>query len=139
MKTKQISQGWLVRLEKGELLVGALLNACTDHNVQSGWLQGIGAVSELELGFYDLEHKEYHWKKFNQLLEITSIQGNISQLDGVLTLHLHGNFSDQNYQVFGGHVKEAVIGGTGEFIIAPFDDELSRSHSDEIGLNLLDL
>ena len=50
-------------------------------------------------------------------MEITSLVGNVSQMDGEVYLHIHVNIADENNNVFGGHLTSAVISATGEIII----------------------
>lgn len=138
---------WLVRLEKGEQLVALLTSLVKKENIKGAWISGLGGALSVELGFYNLDKQEYEFKKFDQLLEITSLQGNVSWIDpsgaGQVPepkLHIHGSFSDENMQAFGGHVKELVVGGTCEvFLHRWFKDELTRSQNEEVGLPLLDL
>jgi predicted DNA-binding protein with PD1-like motif len=103
---------YLVRLEKGELLVESLLRFVTEQKISGGWISGIGGATWAEVGFYDLTAQHYRWKKLDQLLEITSLQGNVAWDGDDPFLHLHGTFSDGTMQSFGGHVKELETGGT---------------------------
>jgi uncharacterized protein len=131
---------YIIRLEKDELLVESLQRFAAETKLESGWVMGLGAVQWAELGFYDLPTQEYHWKKLTQLLEITSLQGNLSRFDGKPMFHVHGTFSGPDMQAFGGHVKEAAVAATCEiFIHTWFKDPLMRRHDAAVGLKLLDL
>jgi predicted DNA-binding protein with PD1-like motif len=74
------------------------------------------------------------------MYEITSLLGTIA-LDeqGEPMFHLHGTFSDRDYRVVGGHVKDFVVGGTCELFIHVTYKPLSRKHDEQTGLKLLDL
>lgn len=132
---------WLVKLEKGELLIESLSKLVKDEAIQGAWISGLGGALWAELGFYDLEQKQYHWQKKNELLEITSLQGNIAWQEGEPVLHIHGTFSDRNMNAFGGHVKELAVGGTCELLLHRWNEEagLTRSKDLETGLTLLDV
>jgi hypothetical protein len=131
---------WLLRLNKGEYLIDSLLNFTREHNISGAWVSGIGAALSAELGFYDLNKKQYRWKKFDQLMEITSLQGNIAWSDGEPAVHIHGTFSDSDMRSFGGHVKELEVGGTCEVLLHRwYQDKLTRSNDQQTGLTLLDL
>lgn len=131
---------YIVRLDKGELLVESLTRFVIDKNIRGAWINGLGGVLWAELGFYQLETQDYIWKKFDQLLEITSLQGNVAWSDDKPVLHMHGAFSDLNMQGLGGHVKEAAAAGTCEIIVQLLDDkELNRTEDPETGLKLLSL
>ena len=132
----------IIRLERGERLSEAMDQFLADSSIeiQGAALSGVGAAEQLELGFYDLTAKEYQWKSFPDLYEITSLTGTIA-LDehGVPMYHLHGTFSDGDYQVIGGHVKDLVVGGTCELFVHTTYRPLRRKHDDDTGLKLLDL
>ena len=130
---------WVVRLEKGEKLIESLTELVKKENIKGAWISGLGGAISAELGYYSLEEKEYHWKTLDKLLEITSLQGNVSWVDGEPKLHIHGSFSDENMQAFGGHVKELTVGGTCEVMMHALQAELTRSQNDDTGLELLDL
>jgi len=131
---------YLIRLDKGELLVESLTDFVKQQKIAGGWVSAVGAAASVELGFYVLEAKEYHWKKFEQLLEITSLQGNVAWKGEEPLLHLHGTFSDENMQAIGGHVKELEVGGTCEIFLHIWNsDQLTRYQDPETGLNLLNL
>lgn len=140
MKYKFDGFNWLVRLEKGELLVESLTKLITDRKLPSSWISGLGAATWAELGFYDLAGKQYQWKKLDQPLEIVSLQGNVAWEGDKLVLHLHGTFSDKEMRAFGGHVKELEVGGTCEVLLHRwYDANLTRSVDPETGLKLIDL
>lgn len=140
MKFKADGFNWIVRLERGELLIESLDKIVRQEDIGGAWISGLGGAEWAELGYYDLEKQEYQWKKLDQLLEITSLQGNVSWLDGEPKLHVHGSFSDQNMRAFGGHVKELQVGGTCEILFHKwYKDHLTRSADDSVGLPLLDL
>lgn len=142
MVSKFDGYNYIVRLERGERLTEALAQffANSDTQVQGASVSGVGAAERLTLGFYDLDAKEYIWRDFDPLYEITNLQGAIAADEqGDLAFHLHGTFSDRNYQVIGGHVKDFVVGGTCELFIHVTYQPLKRKHDDQTGLNLLDL
>lgn len=140
MKFKHDGYNWLVRLEKDELLVENLTQLVKDEQIQGAWISGLGAAQWAELGFYNLTSQVYEWKKFDQLMEITSIQGNVSWDNDAPVLHMHGTFSDQTMQAYGGHIKELQAGGTVEiFLHCWFKERLHRSTDPSTGLKLFEL
>jgi len=140
MISKYDGTHYIVRLARGDKLVESLETFSKEHGVTSAWIDMIGAVLEVELGFYNLETKSYQWRVFTGAREITGVQGNIAQSEaGKTVLHLHGTFADEQYQVIGGHVKDFVVGGTCEIIVRPFGGKLTRTNDTNTGLHLLDL
>jgi uncharacterized protein len=131
---------YLVRLEKGEKLIESLTALVKKEKIPSCWINAVGAVSSAQLGFYHLDKKEYEWHLFYELMEITGLQGNITFNAKEPVFHIHGTFSKQDMSAIGGHVKELTIAGTCEILLHRwYGKELTRTKSEEIGLNLLDL
>ncbi len=139
MKYTKTDSRYIVRLARGDKLIENLTDLVKKENIQGAWISGLGGALSAEIGFYHLERQEYEFKVFEQLLEITSLQGNISWIDDLPKLHIHGSFSDENMNMIGGHVKELIVGGTCELLIQALDVGLSRVQNDEVGLPLLDL
>lgn len=137
MKTYADGNIHLVVLKKGEELFESLARFVKENNIKSAWFNGFGATMEVELGYYDLSNQKYEWKKFNGPLEITGLQGNLVQKDGQSAFHIHGSFSDDSYNVLGGHIKRLVVAGTLELLLTPLEVNLTRKLDDEVGLELL--
>ncbi len=129
---------YVIRLSKGEKIVGELTDFCSQNSISSGNLWAIGAVLWAKIGFYHLNKKEYSFKEFNSPLEIASLFGNISQLDKKPFLHIHTVLVDENFVCIGGHLREAVVGATCEVYLVDLDVNIGRKYSEEIGLKLLD-
>lgn len=131
---------YLVRLDKGERLIERLSKFVVEQDIRGAWVSAVGGALRVELGFYNLEEQNYSWKTFNEPLEIASLQGTIAWKDNQPALHFHGVLSNQNMQTIGGHVKELVVAGTCEVFVHVWNkDKILKTHSEEIGLNLLDL
>jgi hypothetical protein len=140
MKIRYDGYNWIARLEKGEKLVESLLEAVKKENIKTAWIFGIGAASWAKIGFYSLASKQYNWKELDKDLEILSLQGNLAWEDDAPILHIHGTFSDETMQAFGGHVKELVVAGTCELFIHDwFKGSISRSVDPKTGLKMFDV
>lgn len=139
MVSKQIGSDYILRFDKDELLVSGLLKFVKDHNIRPAWVQGLGAALWAEIGFYNLDTKQYVFKKIEKNLEIGNLTGNITWLDGQPLLHLHTVLADENLQTYAGHLKELAVGGTCEIHLKTFDQAINRKQDATTGLNLLDL
>ncbi len=131
---------YVIRLDKDERLSVGLQQFFEQNDVHGGWITAVGGALEVELGFYNLESKQYQWRTFKQTLEIVSLQGTCA-LDeqGKPVWHLHGVFSDDQHQTVGGHLKDLVVAGTCELFVHRSYQPLHRKHNDDVGLNILDL
>ncbi len=132
---------YVVRLEKGELLMQSLTKLVADKQIAGAWISGLGAALWAELGYYDLEAQEYIWKLIDKTVEITGLHGNVAWLDNEPKLHIHGSFSDRDMRALGGHVKELAVGGTAEIFLhlLQAEQKLERAQDKKIGLPLLQL
>lgn len=139
MVSKQIGSEYILRFDKGELLIETLLKFVKGHSVRSAWVQGIGAAVWAEVGYYNLQVKKYKFNKIEKLLEIGSLIGNITWLDGQPMTHLHIVLGDEKQQAYVGHLKELAVGGTCEVYLSTFDQAINRRHDPATRLNLLDI
>ncbi len=135
----KVDDGYMVRLDKGELIVSTLTQFCMDKNIRSGVVSGVGGALWAELAFYDLEQRAYEYERHDELLEITNISGNISLVSDKPSAHLHATMADSNYHVYGGHLKEAATAATCEIYIRIFSKPMTRTHNEAVGLKVLDI
>ena len=92
------------------------------------------------MGLYDVEAQKFTETVLDQPLEITSIIGSVTEMDGKPYLHVHITVADVDGHAFGGHLKSVRIGGTAEIFLTVIDGQVGRK-KDEItgtGLNLFD-
>lgn len=131
---------YFVRLEVGEQLTIAIDQFSKETKLEGGWASGLGGASQIELGYYNLDSKQYQWQKFDGLREITNLTGNLAyDEEGQLMFHLHGTFADENYQTIGGHVKDFIAGATVELFVHRSFQPLHRKKDEKTGLQLLNL
>jgi predicted DNA-binding protein with PD1-like motif len=139
MHYKKTGPDFILRIDRGEEIVGTLKAFCHDHQITLGTVQGIGAVGNAVIGLFETATKEYHTTTLSGDHEITSLLGNITTMDGQPYLHLHITLSDATYLAFGGHLTSAVVSGTCEIFIQTVDDSLNRRFDADVGLNVFDL
>lgn len=139
MDYKRFGNKYVIRLEKGEEIVTSLKELCEKEKINLGTVTGIGAVGEVEIGYFETKTKKYHSKALKGDMEILNLNGNISEMNEEIYLHLHISLSDENLNATGGHLNSAVISATGEIIIDVIEGKVDREFDDEIGLNLLRL
>ncbi|MCG7339766.1 DNA-binding protein [Staphylococcus sp. ACRSN] len=126
-------------LEQGEDIVESVTDIAKEKGGKFGSVSGIGACSEVELNFYNLETKTYEKKQIQESLELTSLLGNISHIDDKPFAHLHATFGTNTYKTYSGHLSKATVSATAEIIITMTNLDINRKFNEEIGLNLLDL
>ncbi len=137
MQIFQDANNYMLVLQRDEELFETLNNWSKNNKISSGWLSGIGGSGGLTLGYYNLEYKEYQWQNFDEGLEILSLTGNLSLVDGLPFWHVHGTFGKDNFQVVGGHVNKLIVGLTCELHITTSNIAVTRQNDEFTGLKLL--
>jgi len=123
-------------LAKGDYINRTFETFAEIKGVGCAWLNGIGAVENPEIGYYSIEDKSYHRRKFMGEYELTSLIGNITIKEGKPFAHTHITFSDTDYRVLGGHLFDAKITAAGEFIMQLGNIDIKRKMNKNIGLPL---
>jgi predicted DNA-binding protein with PD1-like motif len=113
MKTAKVgeagSRDLLVVLEPGDELHPCVLEAAAQHGIEGGLLSAIGAIDELELGFFCLPDNVYTRRVIHDELEVVSLNGNLALHEGKPFLHAHGLFTGRDFAAVGGHVFRAKV------------------------------
>jgi predicted DNA-binding protein with PD1-like motif len=68
-------------------------------------------------------------------MEISSLTGNISSMNGEVYLHLHICLSNIENKTYGGHLTAAYISATGELVVGVIDGSVEREFNPQVGLN----
>ena len=139
MEYKRIENKIVFRLEKGDRLMESTQKIATVENVKLASINGIGACSKIEMGYFDLNIKEYVFKTFEGNLEILQATGNITLQDGEPFPHIHISVSNDECKAFGGHLNEATISATFEGVMQIIDHEIHREFNEDLGLALMNV
>ena len=136
MQYKQFGNTYLVRIDLGEEIIESLKKLCEDEHIRLGRVEAIGATDHASIGVYDLEKKEYYPEKIDEFMEIASLNGNITAMDGNPYIHLHATLADRHHVIHGGHVLEMRVGATCEMFVTVFDGAVNRKKDEALGINL---
>lgn len=139
MKYSIFGDTYVVRLQKGEEVLTCLQELCRKESISLGIVSAIGAVNHVSVGVYRVEEQEYIAKTFDEVMELTSLLGNITEKNGEPYLHLHATFGRLDGKVIGGHLTEAVVSATCELFIRKIEGYVGRRLDPETGLNIFDL
>lgn len=136
----QDQQGnYLIRLDINTEIMSELQRWAKQYGHSAGSFQAIGALKEAELGFYHLHEKTYEKKVFKDEMELISLHGNLSLVDGEPFVHIHVSLGDSEFKVWGGHLFSAKVAVTCEVFFRPFKTEgtVVREFNEQIGLKHL--
>ena len=128
---------FILALKIGENLFESILRVANDAGINAASMSGLGAIDDVTLAYYHLDKKEYQTKLFKGTYELVSLNGNIALLDGKRFLHIHGAIGNDEYQVFGGHFMDAIVGPSAEITIIPMQGKINRAYDDCTGLKIM--
>ena len=138
MKQFEDNPAYVLVIQRGRELMSALKEHAQEHELTQAWLtSGLGGASSATISWYDLEAREYRDKTFDEMLEISSLSGNLSIVDGEPFWHIHGTMAGRDYAAIAGHIKFLTVGLTCELLITPIEIPMTRKYDDETGLKLL--
>ncbi|MEE9441173.1 MAG: PPC domain-containing DNA-binding protein [candidate division Zixibacteria bacterium] len=139
MKFRKVTGGFLVRLDKGEEVIESLQAFIAKQKIPAGVLQGIGAVRNIQIGYFDTRRNKYQTKQINKTIEVVSLIGNISYINKRPFVHAHITVADSNYKLTGGHFFKGEVAVTLEVFIRVLNKKLNRKKDPKTGFNFWDL
>ena len=136
MKYRQFGNTYMLRIDLGEDIVESLKKLCEDEHILLGRVEAIGATDHAVVGVYDPAKKEYYPETINEFMEIASLNGNITAMDGKPYIHLHATLADRRHGIHGDHVLEMRVGATCEMFVTVLDGAVNRQKDEVLGINL---
>jgi len=128
---------YVLKAHVGEDVMLELREFCQNQGIQAASFFAIGAAKEIHIAWYNIHKKEYIKKEIQQELEVISLLGNVTVMNGEVIVHAHGSFSDENMQMIAGHVNKLVVGAACEIVLEKIEGKIEKSHDEETGLNLM--
>ena len=135
MDYKKNGNAIYARFDKGDDVVSGILEICKSENIISATYSGIGGCGNVTVATFIPEKNEFIPHNKTGLLEMISLNGNISANDdNTIEHHTHAMFSYLNkngeLQFLGGHLIEAVVLYTAEIIINPVQNGVIKRMKD---------
>ncbi len=130
-------ESYILRLHRGELVHETIQTFCVEKGITSGWFTGLGAIEDIQLGYYSLEEKSYYWKEYQDPHEVVTLVGNVALVDGAPFLHIHTTISNDENVAIGGHLKSAIVAVTLEVQFTAYEETLERVYDEVTGLKLI--
>jgi predicted DNA-binding protein with PD1-like motif len=142
MKSKLINDGpqktYVLVLDKGDEAVGSIEGFARENCIAAAQLTGIGAFSDVVLGFFDWEMKDYRRIPLNEQVEVVSLLGDIALgPNGKPALHPHVVVSRADGIAMGGHLLEAHVRPTLEVVLIESPRHLHKRKDSDSGLALI--
>ena len=135
MDYKRFDNTVIARLDKGEEILEQLEIIARQESIKLASVSALGATNDITVGVFRTGEKKYYANHFTGDMEIVSLTGTVSTMDGKYYAHLHMSAGDDQGHVFGGHLNRAVISATCEMVIRIIDGQVDREFNEAIGLN----
>ncbi|QTA37761.1 DUF296 domain-containing protein [Thermosipho ferrireducens] len=87
-------------------------------------------MREFNLGWFNVNTKEYEKDFFKEPYELLTMSGNISLKDNGIFPHIHVSFSGYDKKVIGGHLFSGTVCNTVELFIEKLNIELYRKQGE---------
>jgi len=130
---------YLLCLEIGDDIIDSIAEFAREEGVKGATFMGIGAIDRAEIGYFDIDKKEYTRKTISGQRELLSLKGNIGFAEGGdIVVHAHVILGDADMACSGGHLFSSRISVTGEIAVHPVSD-IVRTPEDTTGLKLWNL
>jgi uncharacterized protein len=117
----------------------SLLEFANANRLADSQVSAIGAFSEVTLGYFDRDQKNYKKIPVREQVEVLALTGNIVQNDGRPSLHAHIVVGKRDGSAHGGHLLGGRVWPTLEMIVSELPVHLRRSRDEETGLALIRL
>jgi uncharacterized protein len=128
-----------VVFDTGDEVATGLLAFAKEKGLAGSHFTAIGALSDVTLGFFDWDKKDYRKLQINEQVEVLSLIGDVALNKGEPKVHAHVVVSKSDGTAHGGHLMEAHVRPTLEVILVESPEHLVRKTDDETGLALIDL
>jgi predicted DNA-binding protein with PD1-like motif len=130
---------FVVVFDKGEEVVQGLTAFASREQLRASQVTAIGALSDVTLGYFDRETRQYRHIPLREQVEVLSLLGVVT-LDGEKPkLHGHVVVGRRDGSAHGGHLLEAHVWPTLEVIVEESPAYLRRKLDPASGLALIDL
>ena len=114
---------YYIRMDRGDEIIGGILEVCAKERIASATFSGIGGCGRAEVQTFLPEKGVFVTEVVEGLLELIALNGNvISDADGSRDSHTHALFAykaNGETRFAGGHMKSLTVLYTAEIELRP--------------------
>ena len=136
---QQGQKTFAVVFDKGDEVVAGLLAFAKENSLAASHFTAIGAFSDVTLGYFDWEKKDYRRLPVGEQVEVLSLIGDVALNEGEPKVHAHVVVGKVDGTAHGGHLMEAHVRPTLEIILVESPGHLQRKTDEETGLALISI
>jgi uncharacterized protein len=126
-------------LETGDEAIAELTAFAKRERLGASHFSGIGAFSEVVVGYFDWTRKDYSRIPIREQVEVLSLAGDIVLDNGEPKVHAHVVLGKRDATAHGGHLLEGRVRPTLEITLIEAPLHLRRRHDAASNLALIDL
>ena len=129
---------WALIFDKGDEPVAGLTAFARAQKLGAAHFTAIGAFSDVTLGYFDREAKDYLRIPMHEQVEVLSLIGDVALDKEEPKVHAHVVVGRADGEARGGHLLEAHVWPTLEVVLVESPRHLRKRHDPETGLALID-
>jgi predicted DNA-binding protein with PD1-like motif len=142
MSTKQLAaeeqRTWVLVCDTGDEVMTRLGEFADAEGLSAASIQGIGALSDVTLGYFDWAARDYERVHVGEQVEVLSLLGDVALADGKPQVHAHIVVGKRDGSAHGGHLMEGHVRPTLELIVTETPVHLRKRVDAVSGLALID-
>jgi predicted DNA-binding protein with PD1-like motif len=123
--------------ETGEEALSGLTRFAAEQNLAASRFTAIGAFSEVILGYFDWDKKDYLRLPFEEQVEVVALLGDVALEGTTPKVHAHVVLGRRDGTARGGHLLEGRVRPTLEVILTESPGYLRRVFDPRSGLALI--
>ena len=143
MKSKVIKRigerTFVLVMDSGDEVVSTLTEFAKRQGLAASHFTGIGALTDVTLGFFDVNEKDYRRIALTEQVEVLSLIGDIALDQNEPRIHAHIVVGRVDGTAHGGHLLEAHVRPTLEIVLIETPALLRRTYDAASGLALINL
>lgn len=123
--------------DAGDEPMSLLTRFAEEQHIAGAHFTAIGAFSEVVVGYFDWERKDYVRTQIREQVEVLALVGDIALSQGKPKVHAHVVLGKRDATAYGGHLLEARVRPTLEVVLTEPPGHLVREHDPKSGLALI--
>ncbi len=131
------SRRFVLVFDKGDDFEPTLLAFAAAQAVNAAHFYGIGAFQTSALAYFDRGVMEYLRIPVEEQVEVVSLIGNVTRMDGGRRVHAHATLGRRDGATLSGHLLEGKVWPTLEIMLQEMACEVRRAKDPETGLALI--
>ena len=135
--TTSETKTFVVVFAEGDEFTEEMLRFAREEQLTAASFTALGAFSDVTLGWFDLDQRDYLENSVDEQVEVVSLVGNIAEFEGQPKLHAHVVVAKRDATALGGHLLSAHVRPTLEVTVTETPVHLHRLHDPSTGLALI--